>query len=281
VSAPPDLGQVGQPEAGGGCTNCGKKGGCDHRKGAMFAAIEAALARLYPTRRFGERREPDAESDLARQPSSPGLLAKQLTKQLGTLVVELPPDPEEYCQHIYVLCLGRQPSLLEMRLGLVDASVPVDIGPEGLDELYLRIAISDLAPFAAVQQVRMKGQPMESEATGDAPIGLPTPGALPTGVLIEETTRAGVFDPVLLPRFQRVVAILVEAGYRNLDFGEINEPPADFDAGEYTQRYGGEPVVANYLFYPQPCSSITTTVVPFSSPANEDDVLSNPAAVVV
>ena len=41
----------------GGCTDCGKKGGCDARKHGMFAAIDEALARLYPTRRWDERDE--------------------------------------------------------------------------------------------------------------------------------------------------------------------------------------------------------------------------------
>jgi hypothetical protein len=72
-----------------------------------------------------------------------------------------------------------------------------------------------------------------------------------------------VFDPVLLPRFQKLVAVLAEHGIRHLDFGEIAEPPPGFDPGDYGALYGGEPAVANYLFYPQPCSSITTTVVAF------------------
>ncbi len=40
-----------------GCTNCGNKGGCDARKHEMFGAIDEALARLYPTRRWDERDE--------------------------------------------------------------------------------------------------------------------------------------------------------------------------------------------------------------------------------
>ena len=44
----------------GGCTDCGRKGGCDHRKGAMFAAMDEAWQRLYPSRRWGERTEPAA-----------------------------------------------------------------------------------------------------------------------------------------------------------------------------------------------------------------------------
>ena len=31
-----------------GCTSCGNKGGCDSRKHGMFAAVDEALARLYP-----------------------------------------------------------------------------------------------------------------------------------------------------------------------------------------------------------------------------------------
>ena len=40
-----------------GCTDCGRKGGCDDRKGPMFAAMDQALADLYPGRRWGERDE--------------------------------------------------------------------------------------------------------------------------------------------------------------------------------------------------------------------------------
>ena len=38
----------------GGCGNAGAKGGCDDRKSPMFAAMESTLARLYPTRTWGE-----------------------------------------------------------------------------------------------------------------------------------------------------------------------------------------------------------------------------------
>ena len=41
----------------GGCTECGNKGGCDHRKGAMMAAVGDALTRLYPAQRWAERDE--------------------------------------------------------------------------------------------------------------------------------------------------------------------------------------------------------------------------------
>jgi hypothetical protein len=53
----------------------------------------------------------------------------------------------------------------------------------------------------------------------------------------------------------------MEHGLRHLDFGEITEAPKGYDPGDYGERYGGVPGVANYLFYPQPSSSITTTVL--------------------
>jgi hypothetical protein len=270
----PVTDKVGAGE-GGGCTNCGNKGGCDHRKGAMFAAIDEALQRLYPTHRLDERREPsDFLGEVATDVggASAARLAQRLSARLGTLVLEVPPNPEEYCRHIYVLCLGRSPSLIELLHGQAPATAFESAGPDGLEELYLRVSISDLAPFAAVQQVRLRGDLLPGSAAE---------GAFPEALIIEETARAGVFDPVLLPRYQRLVATLVEEGLRNLDFGEINEPPAGFDPGDHAQRHGSDPVVANYLFYPQPCSSITTTVVPFSSHVNQDDALAGAAAGVI
>jgi len=46
----------------GGCTSCGNKGGCDSRKHDMMAAIDEALARIYPTRRWAERDDEAAAS---------------------------------------------------------------------------------------------------------------------------------------------------------------------------------------------------------------------------
>ena len=42
----------------GGCTNCVGKSGCTDRKGTMLEQVARVLARLYPTRRWGE---PDDE----------------------------------------------------------------------------------------------------------------------------------------------------------------------------------------------------------------------------
>jgi hypothetical protein len=236
-----------------GCTDCGRKGGCDSRKHVMFAAVDEALARLYPTRRWGERDEAAAiEGGISRDQGVE--LAAAIAKRLGTLAVFRPGDADEWCDYIYVLCLGRTPSIVEIREGRPgqrDEELPEGFQQdlqedlqEPLDERYLRVALSGLACFAGVQEVAMTLQRQEND------------------LLITESARSGVFDPVLLPRFQSLVAVLAERDIRHIDFGEIMEPPPDFDPGRYADRFGAEPVVANYLFYPQPPTTVSTVVLP-------------------
>jgi hypothetical protein len=230
-----------------GCTDCGRKGGCDHRKGEMFAAIDQALARLYPTRRWGERDEAVALGAGVPGPKITDL-ADRLAARLKTLVVSLPGQLDEPCDFVYVLCFGREPSILQVREGLLPPDQAWDEAGGGapLEELHLRVALSSFAPFAAVQQVTLR-----MERLGD-------------DLVIAEAPRTGVFDPILLPRYQQLAAVLAELDIRNLDFGDLTNAPPGFDASDYGERFGGEPVVANYLFYPQPCSSITTCVMRIS-----------------
>lgn len=225
----------------GGCSECGRKGGCDTRKHEMFGAIDQALARLYPSRRWGERDE--GEAFRAGVPAALGAaLADDLARRLQALALLRPGGPEEYCDYVYVLCFGRRPCILEVREGIAAPGEE----PE-LDELYLRVALSAVAPFAAVQQVAMT---LRREA-GD--------------VVITEAPRTGVFDPVLLPRFRKLVAALAELGVRHLDFGDLTGAPPGFDPGEYAALYGGEPTVANYLFFPHPAAAVATTVLALPS----------------
>jgi hypothetical protein len=84
------------------------------------------------------------------------------------------------------------------------------------------------------------------------------------GLVITEAPRAGVFAPPLLPRLRSLVTVLGEQGIRNLDFGEITEPPDGFDPGDYPAEWGGAPGIANYLFYPQPPATITTSYLSFA-----------------
>jgi hypothetical protein len=205
----------------------------------MFAAIDEALQRLYPTRRWTERDE-EAAFGAGVGAGEAAAIARTLAARLKALAVHRPGTREETCDYVYVLCLGRSPSLLELREGLADdAAAEAD----GVDELYLRVALSSLARFAAVQQVAMRA----SRADG--------------ALVIAEQPRTGVFDPVLLGRFRALVAVLAEHGVRHLDFGDILEPPPGFDPGDYAQRYGGAPAVANYLFFPQPAAAVTTSII--------------------
>jgi hypothetical protein len=204
----------------------------------MFAAMDATLARLYPTRRWGERDETAAFR--AGVAGVGPMLADRLSRALEALSLFCPGTPDEYCDFVYVLCFGRTPSLIEVRAG----AAPPEAGEGHIDELYLRVALSSVAPFAAVQQVAMSLRRTDADE-----------------LVIAEAPRTGVFDPVLLTRFQKLVAVLAELDIRHLDFGEMTQPPPGFDAGDYGERYGGAPTIANYFFYPQPASAITTTVI--------------------
>jgi hypothetical protein len=206
----------------------------------MFAAIDEAMARLYPTRRWTDRDE-EAAFGAGVTAGEGRALARSLASRLKALAVFRPGTAEETCDYVYVLCVGRTPSLFEIREGLAASSSEE---AEGVDELYLRVALSTVARFAGVQQVSMSGERGED-------------GRL----VITEATRAGVFDPVLLKRFQALVAVLAEHDIRHLDFGEISDPPEGYDPGDYGQRYGGAPALANYLFFPQPAATVTTSVV--------------------
>jgi len=145
---------------------------------------------------------------------------------------------------VYVLCVGRTPCLAELREE-ADVQALRDALADGpLSDVYLRVALSTVAPFAAVQEVALS-------ASVDAD-GI---------VVLTEAPRAGVFAPPLLPRMQRLVGLLAERGIRHLDFGEIAEPPDGYQAGAYADEYGADPTVANYFFYPQPPAAITTTTL--------------------
>lgn len=212
----------------------------------MFAFLDETLARLYPTRRWGERDEEAAFRAGVGMGEGPALAAT-LAARLKAQAVFRPGGADETCDYVYVLCLGRPPSLLELREGAGDGAAPE---ADAIDELYLRVALSTVARCAGVQQVAMR---LERAPDGE--------------LVITEAPRTGVFDPVLLKRLRTLVAVLAEMEIRHLDFGEIVEPPEGFDAADYAQRYGGAPALANYLFYPQPCSAVTTTVLAAPPPA--------------
>lgn len=228
----------------GGCTNCAAKTGCNDRKGHMFAELEHVLLQLYPTRTWG------ALDDAARlgagiDEDDGWALAEELARELDAATFFRAGEPEELCDYIYVLCVGREPCLVQVRDG--DVPVPAEIAADPqatIREQYLRVCLSQVARMAGVQQTAM---------ALDATDG---------GYLIREAPRSGVFDAPLLRRFQRLVSILPAYDILHLDFGEISAPPTGFAPGNYAELYGGEPHTANYLFFPQPSTMQVTCFVP-------------------
>ena len=223
----------------GGCTNCASKGGCEGRKGEERELLAELLPSLYPGRRWGE---PDdaARFDRGVAPLTARRLARQAAALLAAPTFWRPAADDETCDWIYVLCVGRAPGIVELR---EQPSLEVPDG-DHLRERYLRVALSHMAPVAAVQEVAF-----ELDRDGDL-------------YEIREKPRPGVFDPIVLPRVQKLVDLLVGSGLTYLDFALIEKPPLGYDPAAYLEQYGQEPGIVNFLFYPQPATSVTTTFVP-------------------
>src|SRR5690349_16888564 len=134
-----------------GCTNCKSKTGCDHRKTAMIASVDEALAQLYPSRTWGE---PD-DREVAGLPADElAALADELASTLGAATFVRTGGDDEPCDYIYVLCMGRAPFIVQDR----DHGVPPPdewSGGKQNDEPYLTVWISQRALVPAAQQVAM------------------------------------------------------------------------------------------------------------------------------
>lgn len=229
----------------GGCTNCKGKTGCDHRKGAMIESVDRALAQLYPTRTWGE---PDDRGAGGVPREELDALADELAHELGAATFVRDGDDDEPCDYIYVLCLGRTPCAIQVRDHGVAAPAEWD-SSDDIRELYLRVVVSQRARVAAVQQVAVE------LVAGEG------------GFLVREQPRAGVYDAPLLRRMQKLVAILPAYDLLHVDFGEIAHAPPGYQAGRWRELFGAEPAIANYLFYPQPATMISTTLVERDRPA--------------
>jgi len=247
-----------------GCTNCNSKTGCDHRKGAMMASVDQALEQLYPTRTWGE---PDDREVGGLPAEEVAALADELASTLGAATFVRTGGDDEPCDYIYVLCMGRTPCIVQVRdhgvavpaewHGVTQTDEPGRRpgggGPGGpgrparpeepggsIHELYLRLVLSQRARVAAVQQVAV--ELIRTDA----------------GFLVRELPRAGVYDAPLLHRMQKLVATLPAYELLHVDFGEIAHAPPGYHAGAWRELFGGEPSIANYLFYPQPTTMIAT-----------------------
>lgn len=214
-----------------GCSSCKTKGGCAEHKGPQREVIAATLAAVYPSGRWGEL---DDEAAFGR--GSDWFATRRLGRAIAS-AARAPVDLVEgrdgdLCHYIYVLCVGRQPGLIELREqgGVPEADV--------LTEQYLRVVVSTIAPVASVQECAVTWQ----------------------DGLLSETLRPGVYDPKLLKRMRAIVATIESSGLEHIDFGLV-DAPSGLEYGDYVERYGCTPKLVNYLYYPQPVDTATISTL--------------------
>jgi hypothetical protein len=230
-----------------GCSTCtkGDSGGCDVHKVPQRATIDEVMARVYPSRAWGD---PDDEARFGAGVRLAEVMrlsrALSVATKAPTFVREGGDD--DLCNFIYVLCVGRAPSLLELR----DSFSPehghdqIGQGEEKVRERYLRVAVSTVARLATVQEISMELD------------------RLPTGELeIRELPRPGVYDGILLKRMRKVVSLLQASDLMHLDFGLVDKPVPDADGARYTERYAETPRLVNYLFYSAPPTTASVVLL--------------------
>jgi len=219
----------------GGCTNCAGKSGCDTHKRGMLQTVGEWMDALYPSKVWGEMDDAFALED-QRDESDLYALAQELAGELRGAAFVRQGEEGDVCDYIYILCQGREPCALQVKY--VGLPFPAE-WEEGdvLQEFYLRIAISAVAPLAVVQQVQVKL--FQEEGTW----------------MLSEELSAGVYDAPLLKRFQRLVAILPSYGLTHVDMGEISAPPEGFNDDAYQSMFARPAHQVNYLFFRSPSTT--------------------------
>lgn len=219
-----------------GCSGCTRSQGCEAEKGPQRAAIDEAMARVYPTRTWGV---PDDEARFGAgvRPAEARRLARALAVATRAPTFYRAGGPDDLCEIVYVLCVGREPALIDVRDGLAEAD------GERVRERYLKVHFSTVARLVTVQEVALELERAD---------GL---------VLVREIPRPGVYEPQLLKRLRAVVDLVEASGFEHLDFGLVDVPYPDAAPGAYRERYGVAPALVNFLFYAQPARVTTTTVL--------------------
>jgi hypothetical protein len=220
-----------------GCSDCKSGGGgCESHKGPQRTVIDEVLASIYPGRTWGQ---PDDEARF--RAGIREREARALARSLST-VTKAPTyfregGPDDLCHYIYVLCLGREPSLVDVRDGLAPPEA------DRVRERYLRVHLSTVGRLATIQEVAM-----ELDQT-------------PDGWLLRELPQPGVYDAKLLKRMRAVVDLVEASDIEHLDFGMVDKPVADADVAAYSERYGVAPALVNFLFYAQPARTSATVLL--------------------
>ena len=216
-----------------GCSGCDRHNGCEAEKGPQRTAIDAAMAAVYPTLTWGA---PDDEARFLAGLGSREVMrvARRLSQATRAPAYFRAGGPDDLCDFVYLLCVGRAPALVDVRDGLA--------APDGdrIRERYLRVAFSTVARLACVQEVAM-----ELDREGELTI-------------VRELPQPGVYDPKLLKRLRAVVDLVEASDIEHLDFGMVDKPYPDTRAGDYVERYGTEPTIASFLFFAAPSRTATT-----------------------
>jgi hypothetical protein len=218
------------------CSGCTRVDGCEAEKGPQRTLIESALAAVYPS---GEWGAPDDQARFGRGvgPREVRRLARALAEVARAPSRVRPGGPDDLCEFVYLLCVGREPPLVDVRDGIGE------LDDERVRERYLRVAFSTVSRAATVQEVAM-----ELDRDGAERV-------------IRELPRPGVYDSTLLKRMRQVVDLVEASDIEHLDFGMVDKPAPGTTPGEYVARYGVEPAIVNFLFYAQPARTSSVTVL--------------------
>ncbi|MBL9040570.1 MAG: hypothetical protein JNM83_03155 [Myxococcales bacterium] len=224
-------------------TGCGTSdGGCSTQKSAQRLFLDDLLPRLYPSRTYGQL-DVQAAFEEGLKDDECELLGRRIATVTKAPVYLIPPEDDELCRYLYVLCVGREPPLVELRR----TPQLLRLEADHIRERYLRVALSTVARVACVQEVAME---LDLSPGGDGSLAV-----------VRELPRGGVFDPLLLKRLQRIVDLLTAYDIRHLDLGVIEQPASGLGLADdgFAGRFGCEPRLGNFLFFAAP--AVTTCEV--------------------
>jgi hypothetical protein len=219
-----------------GCAGCTKHDGCEAEKGPQRTLIERVFELVYPDGTWGH---PDDEARFGAgvRPREVRRLGRAISTATRAPTFVRAGGPDDLCEFVYVLCVGRLPALIDVREGLAAPEAPTQ------REQYLRVAFSTVARAAAIQEVAL-------ELDGDE---------------LRELPRPGVYDDKLLKRMRAIVDLVEAHEIEHLDFGMVDKPFEGARPGPYVERYGVEPMIVNFLFYAQPPRTQSVTLLPSAS----------------
>ncbi|HXU71162.1 MAG TPA: hypothetical protein VN947_17630 [Polyangia bacterium] len=218
----------------GGCADCKSGGGgCESHKGPQRAVIDEVMRAVYPDRTWG-RPDDEARFRAGIREREARALGRSMAVAAKAPVFFRPGGPDDLCHYVWILCLGREPALLDVRDGLAPPEA------DQVRERYLRVHLSTVARIATIQEVAL-----ELDRAGE-------------GWVLRELPQPGVYDAKLLKRMRATVDLVEASDIEHLDFGLVDKAWPDAVAGEYAERYGVEPALVNFLFYAQPARTSAT-----------------------